>query len=51
MLGMDYNDVARLAGEAVPGQTVEARIVDGEGVVVSVEEGSGDGGDDLWHVS
>lgn len=51
MLGMDYNDVARLAGEAVPGRAVEARIVDGEGVVVSVQEGRGHGGDDLWHVS
>lgn len=51
MRSMDYGDVARMARGAVPGEAVEARIVDGQGVVVSVEAGAGEGGDDLWHVS
>ena len=51
MRSMDYGDVARMARGAVPGEAVEARIVDGQGVVVSVEAGAGEGGNDLWHVS
>ena len=51
MPNVDYDDVARVARETVPGETVEARIVDGEGVVVSVEPGRGEGGEDLCHVS
>lgn len=51
MPNVDYYDVARVAREAVPGETVEARIVDGEGVVVSVEPGCGEGGENLWRVS
>ncbi len=51
MRSMDYKDVARLAAGAVPGESVETRIVGGEGVVVNVERGAGEDGDDLWHVS